>query len=41
MPESAAVVKALEASGAKVLLTREGAVTILSDGTNIQVEENG
>lgn len=36
-PESAAVVKALEASGAKVLLTREGAVTFLSDGADIQV----
>ena len=36
-PESAAVVKALEAAGAQVLLTREGAVTLRSDGNRIEV----
>lgn len=34
-PESAAVVGALEAAGATVLLTREGAVTLHSDGTPV------
>ena len=36
-PESAATVEALEAAGAQVLLTREGAVTLRSDGNRIEV----
>ena len=36
-PESAAVVSALERAGATVLLTRNGAVTLHSDGTGITI----
>ena len=36
-PESAATVAALEAAGVQVLLTREGAVTLRSDGNRIDV----
>ena len=36
-PESAAVVSALERAGATVLLTRNGAVTLRSDGTTITI----
>lgn len=36
-PESAAVVEALERAGVTVLLTREGAVTLRSDGNRIEV----
>lgn len=35
-PESAAVVEALESAGARVLLTREGAVTLKSDGRSVR-----
>ena len=40
-PESAATVAALEAAGAEVLLTREGAVTLHSDGKRIDVLRAG
>ena len=39
-PESAATVAALEAAGVQTLLTREGAVTIRSDGKRIDVSRD-
>ena len=38
-PESAAVVEALESAGARVLLTRNRAVTLLSDGKTVRLQE--
>lgn len=38
-PESEATVEALERAGARVLLTRAGAVTVRSDGTALSVEQ--
>ena len=38
-PESAATVAALESVGATVLLTREGAVTVSSDGAGVRVAQ--